>query len=65
MPSGHPPTLFLHGSNDLIVPPGGMIQYGNALEADGVEVNTILDENAGHEWLQDAVTAVPDWFLTH
>lgn len=65
LPSDHPPTLFLHGGDDHIVPPSSMEPYRDALEAGGVDVRTVFDDTAAHEWLPSAVTEVPDWFDSH
>lgn len=65
LPGDHPPTLFLHGGLDLIVPVPTMESYRNALLRDGHEVKTVLNNTAGHEWLPEAVLAIPDWFAAH
>lgn len=65
MPASHPPTLFAHGLNDLVVTPGIMTMYRNALEADGVDVDAVIDNNAAHEWIGLAVEAIPAWFAAH
>jgi predicted esterase len=62
LPASHPPTLFVHGLNDLVVTPGVMTMYREALEADGVEVDVVIDDNAAHEWTGLAVDAIPAWF---
>lgn len=65
MPADHPPTLFVHGLNDLIVTPGIMSMYRDALRDEGVEVGTVIGEEEAHEWLDLAVEAIPAWFATH
>lgn len=65
LPADHPPTLFLHGQLDLIVPVPTMESYRDALLRDGRTVDTIINRTAGHEWLSDAVTALPAWFAAH
>jgi len=65
LPDDHPPTLFVHGLTDLIVPPRVMTQYRDALEDDGVEVDVLIGDREGHEWMAEAATAIPDWFLAH
>lgn len=62
LPADHPPTLFLHGGADQIVPVSTMTPYRDDLLADGRVAQSIIDANAGHEWLAQAVAAVPDWF---
>ena len=65
LPSDHPPTLFLHGGSDNVVPTSAMVPYRDALIADGHVAQSIIDPSAGHQWLTEAVTAVPDWFDSH
>ena len=63
LPADHPPTLFLHGGADSVVPITSMEPYRDALGS--VRSIAIVDANLGHEWIPEAVTAVPDWFDTH
>lgn len=65
LPSSHPPTLFLHGALDLIVPRPTMESYRDALLRNRHEVKTVVDPTAGHEWLPEAAQAIPDWFAAH
>jgi poly(3-hydroxyoctanoate) depolymerase len=62
LPGDHPPTLFLHGNNDVVVTRLVMEPYRDELQDMGITVSTIIDDDAGHEWLADAVTAIPAWF---
>jgi len=59
---GHPPTLFLHGEADAVVPIGTMEAYADALDAAGVEVERVTDPDAGHGWIAAAPEAVVGWF---
>jgi dienelactone hydrolase len=65
LPGDHPPTLFLHGGLDLIVPVPSMEVYRDALRRDGVEVRTVLDPAAGHQWLPSGPRELVDWFRAH
>jgi predicted esterase len=65
LPSDHPPTLFVHGMTDAIVPPRVMVQYKDALDADGVTTLLISSETEGHEWMAGAVDGLPEWFASH
>src|SRR5947208_14122972 len=47
LPPDHPPTLFLHGGMDNIVPVSAMTPYRDELRADGRVVDAIIDANAG------------------
>lgn len=62
LPADHPPTLFLHGQTDDIVPVSTMYPYRDAL---GSKAMSIVDPSAGHEWLAQAISAVPQWFDAH
>ena len=63
LPENHPPTLFLHGATDAIVPLRTMNLYYDALIADGVEVSRTVDPDLGHEWLPSAPDQITAWFL--
>jgi poly(3-hydroxybutyrate) depolymerase len=65
LPTDHPPTLFMHGDGDVTVPVSAMTPYRDKLLADGRVVDTIIHAGAGHEWLPEGKTAVPDWFDAH
>jgi len=65
LPTDHPPTLFLHGDQDHTVPMSSMTPYRDKLTADGFAVQTVIHAGAGHEWLPEGKTAVPDWFDAH
>ena len=64
MPAAHPPTLFVHGADDLVVAPPMMELYRDALDADGVQTETAVVAGA-HEWLEVAATKIPEFFLAH
>jgi predicted esterase len=65
LPADHPPTLFMHGDLDTIVPIATMRPYHDRLAAQGIE--TALDESptAGHQWLDDAPEQTTAWFEAH
>lgn len=62
LPADHPPTLFLHGEKDSVVPISTMRAYEAKLVDGGFGVETEVNAEAGHEWLEAAVTRVPDFF---
>jgi hypothetical protein len=39
--------------------------YAEDLEDEGVEVDYLLDEEAGHEWIPGAEVVIPEWFDEH
>jgi poly(3-hydroxyoctanoate) depolymerase len=65
LPASHPPTLFLHGTADSIVPIVTMRPYLDRLESQGIA--TALDEDpaAGHQWLDDSPERITGWFESH
>ncbi len=63
LPQDHPPTLFLHGGQDHVVPIDTMRPYALALEERGVEVQVIEDGELGHAWLDEAPGALLSWFV--
>ena len=65
LPSDHPPTLFLHGEKDAIVPIATMTRYRDALEAIGIQTKTVTDPDKGHEWVPQSPAAVRDFFNAH
>jgi pimeloyl-ACP methyl ester carboxylesterase len=65
LPADHPPTLFLHGAADTIVPIYTADAYASGLKKAGIETRFERDPTAGHEWLAVAPDAVTQWFLEH
>ena len=62
LPVDHPPTLFLHGQQDNVVPIATMESYRDELASEGHAVKAIIDPTAGHEWIAAAPDAVLAWF---
>jgi dienelactone hydrolase len=65
LPTTHPPTLFLHGERDTIVPVATMRAYAAALRESGIPTEVVTDPAAGHEWIDAAPASIPDWFDAH
>ena len=65
LPSDHPPTLFLHGGMDPLVPVATMEAYNSDLVAEGKQTKVVIDPNATHQWIAAAPTEVPAWFEAH
>lgn len=62
LPADHPPTLFLHGERDVIVPPRTMHRYADALTEAGHSTMVITDPQVGHAWIPAAPDALVAWF---
>jgi predicted esterase len=62
LPPNHPPTLFLHGQLDDVVPISTMFPYRDKLTSEGRRVDTVIDASAGHAWIAAAPPAVRAWF---
>jgi dienelactone hydrolase len=65
LPSDHPPTLFLHGDADPVVPVSTMKLYRDELSAEGHVTDSIIEAGAGHQWIAPAPDAVLQWFDTY
>jgi dipeptidyl aminopeptidase/acylaminoacyl peptidase len=65
LPADHPPTLFLHGRNDFVVPIATAQAYEAQLQKQGIETTMLVDPNAGHQWLPIAPEAITCWFQRH
>lgn len=63
LPKDHPPTLFLAGLLDPLVPPWTVEAYRARLAAEGHKTQMILRALATHEWFAESPKAVVDWFL--
>lgn len=61
LPANHPPTLFLHGILDLIVPVWTMQLYFNALSVQSIPVRAHMDPMLTHGWSPDAPVEVTNW----
>ncbi len=60
--SNHPPTLLLHGGQDVIVPIDTARAYADALATSGVDAAMVVDPEAGHAWLAEAPEIIEAWF---
>jgi poly(3-hydroxybutyrate) depolymerase len=65
MPTGHPPTLFLHGGLDFTVPLWTAQAYQTQLATSGFVSDIVIDNQAAHEWLSVAPERVTAWFEAH
>lgn len=65
IPADHPPTLFLHGGLDPIVPLLTMDLYRDELTRAGIETRRVVDPLALHRWISASPGEVLDWFRSH
>lgn len=65
IPADHPPTLFLHGNLDPVVPVGTMWAYAGALNAAGRPNRVVVDPLSLHRWIPQAPGEVVNWFRTY
>lgn len=64
LPADHPPTLFLHGAQDVLVSPDAMTEYYDRLAALGIVTRKIVAD-VGHQYLPTAPGDVTAWFQAH
>jgi len=62
VPANHPPTLFLHGLIDPLVPWFTMNQYYDLLLFHGIKTKRFTSLSAGHKWLSAAPKQIVNWF---
>ena len=62
LPADHPPTLFLAGVLDPLVPLWTIEAYRTRLVTEGHKTQIIVRDLASHEWIPEAPQAVVDWF---
>jgi hypothetical protein len=65
LPANHPPTLFLHGALDVIVPVVTALAYEARLSAMNVPTKIVIDPLFAHGWIPAAPTEVVAWFQAH
>lgn len=65
LPEDHPPTFFLHGALDSVVPVNTMFSYRARLKEAGVPTKVKVDALATHQWLDEAPELITDWFLKY
>ncbi|MES2820266.1 MAG: plasmid partitioning protein [Pseudomonadota bacterium] len=65
LPADHPPTTFMHGYIDMIVPWWTMDKYYDQLLYQGIETTRHTDNLKSHEWLKDAPARTLAWFNAH
>ena len=62
LPASHPPTLFLHGGMDPLVPVSTMQAYEDKLAGMGIQTDAVIDPDFKHGWIPQTPGALVDWF---
>lgn len=62
LPNDHPPTYFVHGFLDLVVPWWSMDLYYDKLRAKGIPTDRYTDYTAKHEWVPASADKIYSWF---
>jgi dienelactone hydrolase len=62
LPGDHPPTLFLHGGADPLVPLVTMLPYRDRLLDGGIAARDVVDPMFRHGWIPAAPDEVVEWF---
>jgi hypothetical protein len=65
LPADHPPTYFVHGFVDLVVPWWTMDMYYDRLLYQGIPTGRYTELTGAHEWLDAAPGKVLAWFNAH
>jgi hypothetical protein len=65
LPADHPPTFFLHGALDNVVPVTTMLSYHSRLKEAGIPTDMQIDALAYHQWLSEAPELITKWFLKY
>ncbi len=65
LPADHPPTLFMHGQLDLVVPQWTAELYKGALDKQGTPTSLISDPLGGHSWPATGAKAILEFFGEH
>eukprot|EP01060_Flectonema_neradi_P004716 TRINITY_DN13097_c0_g2_i1.p1 TRINITY_DN13097_c0_g2~~TRINITY_DN13097_c0_g2_i1.p1 ORF type:complete len:345 (+),score=80.10 TRINITY_DN13097_c0_g2_i1:65-1036(+) len=61
----HPPTLFLHGTRDGLVPTDTSEIYYNFIKNKGVETKRLTTNGKDHQWTANAPAQILAWVETH
>ncbi|BFM16810.1 hypothetical protein R50073_29930 [Maricurvus nonylphenolicus] len=62
LPEDHPPTFFIHGFVDAIVPWWSMDSYYDRLRFQGYTTDRHTNSLGGHEWFPESAGLVRAWF---
>ena len=62
LPADHPPTRFLHGADDDVVPPETAEAYFDRLIERGHEAEIVRVPGVAHAWIDGAGDQLVEWF---
>ena len=62
LPGNHPPTLFLHGMADRVVPWTSMQPYHDRLLYQGIKTAMYTEAASGHAWFAASPEQILGWF---
>src|SRR5262249_40158549 len=62
LPANHPPTLFLHGGMDPLIPLSTMYLYRDKLIAMGIPTLAVIDPQFTHGWIPASAGEIVRWF---
>ncbi len=65
LPADHPPTLFLHGFIDAVVPWWTMNLYYTRLQDQGIESSLYTESLGRHAWFASSPQRILAWFDAH
>jgi hypothetical protein len=65
LPADHPPTAFMHGFIDSIVPWWSMDLYYDRLLHQGIETTRYTEPLGNHEWFATSPAIILAWFNAH
>jgi len=65
LPADHPPTTFLHGFIDTVVPWWSMDLYYDRLLHQGIETSRYTEPLGNHEWFSASPGIILNWFNAH
>lgn len=60
--NNHPPTLFLHGVLDTLVPVSHSSDYYNNLLRRGVRAKRVTSSIGAHKWITASAEEILEWF---
>ena len=62
LPADHPPTLFVHGQADWVVPWTSMQPYHDRLLYQGLKTAMYTEPGGGHSWFSSSPGQILNWF---